>query len=166
MNREIEVGEKKYRISIGYGVYQRMEALTVFIRATSEPDVEQVIEMEPVQSEADMKKAAKLATTALKSEEIIDEDEAEQLQILGLSEGIDFFELLNAEQKLSEKIHEVKVRILEIAVRDAKTNNFLSNDYIEYDLSPTDGEELFTKVIETFELIKDEITDKERQKNS
>lgn len=165
MNREVEVGKKKYRITIGYGAFQRLDALAVFIRAT-EPASEK--DAEDVPTETEPKKAAEVATAVLKSEEIATAKEVEDIKILGDlgGGGYDFFDILNAEQKLTEKVHEVKVRMLQIAVRDAKTNTFLNADFIEYDLIPSHGEELFNLVMETFELIQAELTDEDRKKKS
>ena len=166
MNREVEVGEKKYRITIGYGAYQRVSALNVFLRAMN-PDFEQEIEANEDESQGDIERATEVATAALRSEELITKDEEVELQSLAdLGGGLNLIDLLGAEQKLQEKIHESKVRILEIAVRDASSNEFLNRDYVEYDLSPAHGEELFAMVMETFELIEDEIKDVNRKKKS
>jgi hypothetical protein len=165
VNREVEVGEKTYRISIGFGAYQRISALNVFLRAMN-PDFEQEIDTAEA-SQGDIEKATEVATAALRSEELITKEEEAELQTLAdLGGGLDLIDLLGAEQKLQEKIHESKVRILEIAVRDASSNEFLSRDYVEYDLSPAHGEELFATVMETFELIESEIKDVKRKKKS
>jgi hypothetical protein len=165
VNREVEVGEKKYRLTIGYGAYQRISALNVFLRAM-DPDFEREITVEEDIPE-DIENATEVATAALKSEHLITSEEAEELQSLGdIKEGFNLIDLLGAEQKLQEKVHEAKTRILEIAVRDAASNQFLSKDYIEYDLGPAEGEELFALVIETFELIEDEVKDAKRRKKS
>lgn len=162
-NRVVEVGDRKYRITIGYGAFQRLDALAVFVQAGTAVDVEETVD---VQTDGDMKKATEVTTTALRSEELVTKDEAEEMKILGdLGGDVDLFDMINAEQKFREKVQEVKVRILTIAVRDEK-NHFLNVDYIEYDLSPSDGEELFTLVMETFELIKSELADEDRKKKS
>jgi hypothetical protein len=165
VHREVEVGEKKYRITIGYGAYQRISALNMFLRVMN-PDVEKEVKVEE-RSPEDIKDATEVATAALKSEHLLTDEGATEIQGLGdIKEGFNLIDLLGAEQKLQEKVNEAKTRILEIAVRDAASNQFLSKDYIEYDLGPVDGEELFNLVIETFELIEGELKDAKRRKKS
>jgi NAD/NADP transhydrogenase alpha subunit len=168
MMRDITVEDKKYKIRMGYGAYQRLSSLFVFLRATG---YDVAVEMNAGEASesmtpADNKTGEGVAVEALKSERLLSREEAEQIGMLSsLNTGVDIVDLLSSESKLNEKINEAKVRILEIVVRDANGNP-LTKDYLEYDLSASAGETLLAAVIETYNVVKSEVTDKERKKKS
>lgn len=168
MEREVTVEDKKYRIKIGFGVYNRIDALSVIIRATS-PEFQQTI---VAQSDAPMtedervsvvKDNLTIGTNILKSEEILTSEEAEKISNVTF-DNTRLIDLLEIEQTLGEKVGEAKMRILEIAVRDS-ADRYLTQEFIESGLSPSAGSKLFALVMETFDLVKKDVEDKKNAKN-
>ena len=166
MDRDVKIGDKEYKIRIGFGVYQRIDALSVFIRVTTvrPTDGEDLPLTEKEQHEQKVENLD-AAKAALVSEDIMTPTEAKEILPASLAETNAFIELIDAEQKLSERMRETKIRVIELAVRN-KAGVPLAREYIETGLDPSDGEELFVQVMETFDLLRQQIEDGERRKKS
>ncbi len=167
MDREVRVGEKDYKIRIGYGVYQRIDALSVFLRvATPDTKVDIGPDGAPLSAKEKVevkKEGIEASKAALVSEEVMTPAEASDALPSTLTDGMKLIDLMDIEMKLGEKVNDAKLRIIEMAVRE-KNGGSLSRDYIESGLSPLEGEQLFTLVMETYETYRQQIEAEGRKK--